>query len=423
MNAGSAEASVTPETGVQGAGKPDSRLDETAPAIGSLVRNAARLRGARLALSGEGLAYRRRPGAADGSLTFAGLCERMEADARALAAFGIRPGERALAIGCVSARGFAAVAGALEAGLDVAVAGPHLDAAELGAFAASIGASVMLCEACDTDAGLAEQALAASAAAESVRLVVSLAKAPPDGMVAMDAAVPRGDATGEAAHPLQPGSARIVTRSGGGAPVFHRQETLLMAGFDLVSRAQISAAAPLISTIAPTSFAGLVCGPLAGLLAGASTHLLLPFSGRRLVELVETLKPAQLVAPAAICPQLSASGLCSAGRLSALMLLTRLSAPPADWSRVRLPALDADRVAVSDLLAIGEAAAFAERRTAAGLPARPLQSPHTIRVGDREHVAVRSVTHFLDRNGAKSSVIALEGKAVSQPDWILHDAE
>ena len=114
--------------------------------------------------------------------------------------------------------------------------------------------------------------------------------------------------------------------------VVHRQQTLVAAALDLVTRARIGMRLPIVATIAPVTFAGLVAGPVAALLAGAPLLLHGPFAAAGFTALLERAGPAHLVAPAAMLPALRRAGLLDAETLASLILVSRrddLGEPPA----------------------------------------------------------------------------------------------
>lgn len=375
----------------------------------SLARSAAQLRAGRLAFVNDAREIEEALGFAE----FDAMARRF---AGALHAYGLNAGDTMLIVGCMSPRSFAAVIGGLAAGIDVAVCGAHLDATAIGAFARDISASAIVVEASAQEPADCELAYGAAAAAETIRLVVSLAEDAPDGAISIEAA---RDAEPPAWHADK--RARILTRESDGRAVAHTQQTLVTAGLDFISQTQIGAGLPIVSTIVPASFAGLICGPLAGLLTGATTIVHVPFNSERLIDRIEKDMPVQLIAPAAIARDIERSSLGTARHLSCLALLTRLPGVPEDLANLAMPTIELEGVRIADIIAFGETAVVAERRPANGARQAPLQAQHTIQMDGREVIAVRATKHLLDHNGARTTAIALEGAAVSKPDWKRYD--
>jgi acyl-coenzyme A synthetase/AMP-(fatty) acid ligase len=349
-------------------------------------------------------------------MTFEAFQKLVSLYAGAFANAGVQPGERILVAGCTSVQSIAAIIATLSIGADAALAGMHLDSSEIAAFAMITGASAIVTEAGEDDAATAALVLGAAAQADCVRLVVSLADDPADGTVSVSAA-----AGGGSQPPAHIEGGCIITRNSTGMPVTHSQQTLIVAGLDFLARTRLSAEAPIVTTIIPASFAGLVCGPLAGLLLGSLTNLHAPFDSAVLVRAIEASKPVQLVAPAALATQIAASGFCDADHLSALVLLTRYEAAPPALEAPALPPLAVRGIAVSDLAAFDEIAVAAQLRGADGVPVKPLEQNHMIHIDGREVLALRAVRHLLENNGVRSTAMTFDGAAVSRLDWTYHD--
>jgi hypothetical protein len=386
--------------------------------IVSLTRSAAQLRVDQPAFVQTG-AGRHFPGEAwrAQATTFSAFQKLVSQYAGAFANAGLQPGERLLIAGCTSVQSIAAMIGALSVGIDAALAGVHLDSTEIATFATVTGAGAIVTDAGEDDPATAALILGAAAQADCVRLVVSLADCPADGTVSVSAAA--AGAAKPAAH-VKGGC--IITRNSDGMPVTHSQQTLIVAGLDFLARTQLSSGVPIITTIIPASFAGLVCGPLAGLLLGSLTNLHAPFDSTALLHAIETAKPVHLVAPAALAQQIAASSICNAAYLSALVLLQRHEAAPPSLEAPALPPLPVDGIAVSDVAAFDEIAVAAQLRGANGIPARPLEQNHMIHIDGREVLALRAVKHLLENNGVRSTAITFDGAAVSRLDWTYHDA-
>lgn len=377
----------------------------------SLVRSAAQLRSGRMAFVNDAQGT-------EEALSFAACDDLARSNAAALHMLGLQPGECVLLAGCSGPRAFAALIGALAAGLDAAVCGLHLDAGEMGAFAKACGASAIITDAREGDAAQCELVYGAAALADNVRLIVSVAAEAPDGSVSIAAAAATGNPAPARAH-ARPG--QIVTRDAHGNPVRHLQQTLITAGFDFLSQTRIGAGLTLLSTIPPSSFAGLVCGPVAGLLTGATTVLHAPFDSKKLIARIEADKPVQLVVPAGLAPHLEKSSLAAREHLANLVLLTRINQAPRTLENISLPRISLPGIDIADLIAFGEIAAVAESRDGDRLRSAFLQDNHTIQMDGREVIAFRAIRHLLDSNGVRSKAISLDGAAVTKADWLSHD--
>jgi hypothetical protein len=205
----------------------------------------------------------------------------------------------------------------------------------------------------------------------------------------------------------------VITRDLHGRLCVHLQRTLVAAALDFISRAQIGTRLPLVTTIFPSSFAGLVAGPVAALAAGAPLILHAPFEGRALIETLDALQPAHLIAPAMIADELKEAGLVDGAHLASLTLLTRFNRFPAEPARELARSLESDGTPVFDLYAIGEHAALAEARSPDGVRTSPLAQPHLLNFDGRELVAARRKLHYLARNGKLDTALTIEGLAVS----------
>jgi hypothetical protein len=188
-----------------------------------------------------------------------------------------------------------------------------------------------------------------------------------------------------------------LTRSATGEIVHHKQRTLVAAALDLVTRARIGMRLPIVTTIAPASFAGLCAGPVAALLAGAPLLLHGPFQSAEFSTLLRRWAPAHLVSPATLLGALNGARLVGPQTLASLILVSRHP----DLASAVVDASDdaGETVPIIDLFAIGERAAVPEpRENGRSL----LAEPHYITLEEGNILAVG--------RGADS---ALEGAAVT----------
>ena len=177
-------------------------------------------------------------------------------------------------------------------------------------------------------------------------------------------------------------------------PVAHAQTTLMAAGLDFVARAEIGRATPILSTLPPTSFAGLVAGPFAALLSGATLHLHGPFAADDFLKTRDRAGHAHLVVPAAIAPDLVGAAILEG--LASMVLVSRLSADAGFTS----PPPFVCPCPLVDLYAIDEAAAVAEPRRGARA-AQPAPEPHFIGFDEARVLTIeRAADHALVFRGA-----------------------
>ena len=346
--------------------------------LDTLLGGAARLRGGSHAVS-------------DGEmvLDFATLDAKADALALRLADLGLAPGDTLLVLAGARVAPLLALVGGLRAGLRVALAPLHLDADELAARARACEARAILAEPRYGLLTPVETAFLAAAEAPRVRLVGSLVTAPgrsgPEGAVVLDIA-----RLGTAENRTRPDKVErqpIVTFDADGTARETAQRTLVAAALDLVARARIGMRLQIFSTLAPASFAGLVAGPFASLLAGAPLHLHGPFDAARFAETLGRPAPCHLVIPGALLPMLRTARLAGTDRLASLLLFHRRErlgdavpdSMPGPLGRLP-PALD--------LHAIGEEALIAELRDGAGLPAPLCGEPHYINLDEGRLLAV-----------------------------------
>ncbi len=345
----------------------------------TLISGAARLRPQGLALVDRNT-----------SVPFDLLAGQAAALARLLAECGLKPGERLLLIGGAETTLVVAIVAALRGGFEPALAPLDLEPDELTAYAQAIDAAALAGPSHYGTAISPDIYFAAAAATPSVRFVATLGPRDIDGAVDLstaailryaaerhESALERGRAAPAAPHLVTFDRARK-------APVFHDQSTLMAASLDFVARASIGRETPIFSTLPPTTFAGLVAGPLAALLSGATLHLDGPFDAQTLVRRIDGLENAHLVIPTSVAKDFLEAGLLD--RLASAVLMSRLRstsefAPP-DALRAPCPILD--------LYAIDENAAIGEvRRDGTALP--PALGPHYVGFDDSRILTAEAV--------------------------------
>ncbi len=333
----------------------------------TLISGAARLRPQGLALSDRHT-----------SVPFDLLAGQATALARLLADCGLRPGERLLLTGGAEAALVIAIVAALRGGFEPALAPLDLDPQDLAAYARAIDAAAL---AGPTAYGVpvpAETYFAAAAAAPSIRFVATLGPQEIDGAVDLSTgavlryAAGRPETSLERGQPAPSAPPRLITFDRTRKrPMLHHQATLMAASLDFIARASIGRETPILSTLPPTSFVGLVAGPLAALLSGAPLHLDGPFEAQSFLKRIDALENAHLVIPAAVATDFLRAHVFEG--LASAVLVSRLSANADFMPPEPLPTA----CPIVDLYAIDEAAAVGELRRA-GTAVPPALAPHFV---------------------------------------------
>ena len=364
----------------------------------TLISGAARLRPQALAL---------RDG--DTSVPFGLLAGQAAALVRLLTDCGLRPGERILLIGGAEVSLVIAIVAALRGGFEAALAPLDLEAAELAAFARAIGAAALAGPTVYGTLSPTATYFAAAAAAPSIRLLATLGPNEIDGAVDLStAATLRYAATHpdigfEPGKPVSTEPPPIITFDRSRQkPVLHHQTTLMAASLDFVARATIGRETPILSTVPPVTFAGLVAGPLAALLSGAPLHLDGPFDAQSFLKRRDEAGHTHLVIPAAIAAELAGTGIFEG--LASAVLLSRLS-PEMPFAA---PTALASPCPLIDLYAIGETAAIAELRHA-GMVSPPAAAPHFIGFEDDRILTVEAHPEIGRPFGFRGSAVTSEG--------------
>ena len=322
-----------------------------------------------------------------GTLDARTLDARVGGLAGALTALGLRSGERVLLTGGADGAVVTALAAALRAGLDVALFPLHLPLKALATYVRDVAAVALIGPTSYGGLPLGETWLAVAADTPSLRLVATVGPDEADGAVDLS---PAGLARAgfDAAAPHKDGARpRLITAERGAAgvrAVTHHQATLMMAALDLVGRAGIGHRTPVLSTLAPVSFAGLVAGPLAALLAGTRLVLDGPFETQAFLSACAGLQRPHLVVPAAMGTDVARAGL--TGGLASLLLLARAGS----LGTLGVPAHVDAASPVLDLYALGEGALVPEPRRQ-GRASPPADDPHRVALDGRDILAVEKL--------------------------------
>jgi len=345
--------------------------------LDTLISGAARLRPQALALADRTAA-----------VPFDLLAGQATALARLMMDCGLRPGDRILLTGGADASLVIAIIAALRGGFEPALAPLDLDASDLSAYARAINAAA-LAGPSDYGAPIApETYLAAAASAPSIRFVATLGPQEIDGTVDFSTPAVLRYAAGRSDMSLDRREAfnapRIITFDRGRkVPVVHNQATLMAAGLDFIALASVGRETPILSTLPPTSFAGLVTGPLAALLSGTTLYLEGPFEVESFLKRFDAIDHAHLILPRAVAADFAQAGLFR--NLSSAVLLSRHSATATYQPAMPVPA-DCPLI---DLYAIDEMAAVAEKRRG-GMPVAPAQFPHYVGFDDSRILTVEA---------------------------------
>jgi hypothetical protein len=333
----------------------------------TLISGAARLRPQAIALADRGT-----------SVPFDLLAGHASALARLLADSGLQPGERVLLTGGAEVSLVIAMVAALRGGFEPALAPLGLDVGELAAYARAINAVALAGPTHYGTSVAAETYFATAALASSIRLVATLGPQDIDGAVDLRTeavlryAAGRPEMDIERGKPAPSYPPRIITFDRDRKmPAIHQQATLMAASLDFVARASIGRETPILTTLAPTSFAGLVTGPLAALLSGATLHLDGPFDSAAFLKRRDEAGHAHLIVPAATAEAFAEAGVFEG--LASAVLISRLAANKAFAAPKPLAA----PCPIIDLYAVGEATAIAEQRLG-GTPVPPANAPHFV---------------------------------------------
>lgn len=345
--------------------------------LDTLISGAARLRPQALALADRTTA-----------VPFDLLAGQATALARLMMDCGLRPGDRVLLTGGADASLVIAIIAALRGGFEPALAPLDLDPAELAAYARAINAAALAGPSAYGAPIPPETYLGAAAAAPSIRLVATLGPEEIDGTVDFSTAAVLRYAAGRGDMSLERSQAfvapRIITYDRSRKqPAVHNQATLMAAGLDFIALASVGRETPILSTLPPTSFAGLVAGPLAALLSGTALYLEGPFEVESFLKRFDAIGRAHLVIPRAVAADFAQAGLFR--NLASAVLVSRLPATSVYQPSAPVPA-DCPLI---DLYAVDEMAAIAEIRRA-GMPAAPAQLPHYVGFDDSRILTVEA---------------------------------
>lgn len=319
-------------------------------------------------------------------ISFGDFDRRATRLAHSFRGLGLRNGDRILLVGSATSTTIIALIAGLRAGFDVVLAGRHLNAGELGTVARQTGIAALVGEACAGDESCVDNLFSVAALASDVRLVCALGNVEIDGAVTIDPHSPTRDTIPELAPAF--GRPSIFTIAANGLAIEHAQQTLVAAALDFAARSRIGAEAPILTTFAPVSFAGLVAGPLASLLSGATLMLHEPFSSKDFLATIEA-QPVHLVAPASLVDSFGEAGLLERSRVSIMISVLRCDTIAGAELRTPNIAPHARRSRLVDLYAFSETAAVAEPRGADLVAFAPAYEQHMISMDTLIAIAIR----------------------------------
>jgi acyl-CoA synthetase (AMP-forming)/AMP-acid ligase II len=273
--------------------------------LNAVLDGAARLRPGRSAVS---------EGSKATPLSFADFDRKVLGLAWQISLLKLGQQSRLLLLGGASVSSILLIFAALRAGLDVALAPAILDADELRRFAQDVEAVALAVDPAFLAVQSEEDVRELAARLPSMRVICATAKM--DGAVWLDTdtVVPQETLPENKADGL------VILHDPQGPPAYFNQRRLLAAALDVATQARIGTQQPILSTLSPISFAGLVAGPLAALLAGTQLVLHAPFERAALVADLGKLAPCHLLAPAALLPALARERVAAPRHCASLIL-------------------------------------------------------------------------------------------------------
>lgn len=300
----------------------------------------------------------------DGVVTAAEVAERVRQTSSSLRTSGLATGDRVLIVAGAQTAAIIALAAVLTIGAEPALVPCGLGPVDLAAHARAAGAVALVGPASYGGLQLGDIYLSTAAIVDTIRLLATQGPEPLDGALDISfqalAALPAPHNMGEVNGGGAPETSVIATFQGPSAApslILHRQAALFADALSLVEKARINPTRRIISTLPPTTMAGLVAGPFAALVGASSLSLHGPFDARRFLAACDETPGAHLVAPCAIGQAFEDKRL--AGDLTSLILVSRFADPQ---SFALPPPLACDRPMV-DLYAFGEDTLLARRRT------------------------------------------------------------
>jgi acyl-CoA synthetase (AMP-forming)/AMP-acid ligase II len=220
----------------------------------------------------------------------------------------------------------------------------------------------------------ADIAMNAAAEAFSIRHVCGFGGGLPEGMASLDDAIAQQSDTSRLV--IQDARrAALVTfdvTSSGFRSVPRTHLNVIAAGLAVFLESGLPQTATILSSVVPSSFAGLTSSFVTWLLSGGTLVLHHPFDGDVLAEQIAAESCDTLIAPAPLALRLAEAGLLSnLPDLRHVVGLWRASeqvGSSASWTE--------PQIQMTDLYLFGEAGLFGVRRMSDGVPAPVLPGPH-----------------------------------------------
>nr|WP_249123634.1 MULTISPECIES: class I adenylate-forming enzyme family protein [unclassified Bradyrhizobium] len=263
------------------------------------------------------------------------------------------------------------VLAALRAGLVIALVPQLWRQAELSAALNRTGARAIVTMGTIDGVNHADLAMNAAVEAFSIRQVFGFGTGLPEGMTPLDGQpeasprFPTQDARRVAAisFDVTPEGSRAIPRT---------QLNLIAGGLAVFLESGIAQGAMLLSTMQPSSFAGLTASLVTWLLSGGTLALHHPFDNDILEQQLADEKCSALVAPGPLVGRLVEAGII--GRLPALRHVVGLWRAPEQIASS--PEWPVETATLTDVYLFGEIGLFGARRGENGAPAPIEPGPH-----------------------------------------------
>jgi len=267
------------------------------------------------------------------------------------------------------------VLAAHRAGLVVALLPVLWRQAELTVALNRVGARAIVTTARIDGVVHADLVMNAAAEAFSIRHVCGFGDNLPEGMAPLDLAIESPSVATRAV--IQDGrKAAMISfdvTADGFRPVPRTHLNLIAGALALSLESDLLQGSTLMSTFAPSSFAGLTSSLVVWLLSGGTLALHHPFDGNVLEQQINEHSCDTLIAPAPLALRLAEmdmpSRLPTLRHVMALWRAPEQVASSSPWTP--------QRATLTDVYLFGEAGLFGARRTAEGAPAPILPGPHS----------------------------------------------
>ncbi|MFD2180993.1 AMP-binding protein [Rhodoplanes azumiensis] len=243
--------------------------------------------------------------------------------------------------------------------------------AELREALSRVGAKAIVAAGRVGEMRLVDLAMTAAADCFTVRCVAGFGPDLPDGMVPLDPLLtePSRGSVPPVDRPVNPAAHVAVvtfdTDLGGPVAVGRNQVELLAAGLSIALECRMEHATTVVSTLQPSSLAGLSTGLVPWLLLGGTLALHPPFDAGVLGDQLDALDARVLAVPGPLAQRLAEAGVLGrAAKLASVIAVWRTPerlAAAADWT-IR-------DCALVDLQVFGETGLIAARRGTDGRPA------------------------------------------------------